>query len=120
MSKSNRQRRDNRARSIEAHKRGAPQSSPLWGARFDAWLAGQHRVAKVGKKSHRDLDRGHERVPATRERQYRCASPGRAPNPKLPAQQSRWERKPGVAKPWHAYKPTRIRRVMNRFLRRAA
>lgn len=95
MTKANRTRRANRRRAIACHRGGNPLASPHWGARFDSWLAGEHQAAKAGKKSHHDLDRGHERVPASRARQYRCAARTFCP-PALPAQHRRWERKPGV------------------------
>lgn len=95
MTKANRTRRANVARSIACHKRGDVLASPLVSLRFVAWDRGQRKAAKVGKKSHHDLDRGHERIPATRARQYRCAARTFCP-PALPAQQTRWERKPGL------------------------
>lgn len=94
MTKANPQRRRNLARSLARHREGNPLAAPLWGQRFDSWREGMRRATKVGKRSHFDLDRGHERTPATRERQYRCAAATFVP-PALPAQQSRRVRQRG-------------------------
>jgi hypothetical protein len=55
-------RRANIRKSIDAHRQGNPTGAPLVSRDFAAWVAGEHRAAKVGKKSHHDLDRGHPRV----------------------------------------------------------
>jgi hypothetical protein len=94
MTKANGQRRANLARSLARHREGRPLASPHWGRRFDAWREGMRQAVRVGKRSHHDLDRGHERIPATGERQYRCASATFAP-PELPARQARWGWRPG-------------------------
>jgi hypothetical protein len=86
-------RRANIRKSIDAHRQGTPAGSPLVSRAFAAWVAGEHRAAKIGKRSHHDLDRGHTRVPAERERQYRCGPPFTPPA--LPAQQARYQRLAG-------------------------
>ena len=94
MTKANRQRRANIARSVARRREGNAIAAPVVSRRFLAWDRGMAQAARVGKRSHHDLDRGHERIPATRERQYRCAAATFTP-PKLPARQRRWGMRPG-------------------------
>jgi hypothetical protein len=51
LSNLTRVRRANIRKSIDAHREGNPTGAPLGSRDFAAWVAGEHRAAKVGKKS---------------------------------------------------------------------
>lgn len=83
-------RRRNIRRTIAAEKRGAPQDAPCTGRRWPVWMAGMRRAAIHGPKRGPGSGGSGKPDTTTRARQYRIAPPGRRPNPKLPAQQSRF------------------------------
>lgn len=88
-------RRLNIRRTLDAMKRGTPESAPLTSRHWPSWVAGMRRAAVKGPKRGPGIDRTGKRDTASMARQYRIAPPGRTPNPKLPAQQPRFRHTAG-------------------------